>query len=60
MSISLEWELASESFDEMQFMFDAHYFEIYGKNIKVESGIFKFLEKQGKLFFLVAREMVLQ
>ena len=52
----MEWEQASVSFNELQSLFNAHYLEIYGENIEVESKMFKYLESQGKLFFLVTRD----
>jgi GNAT superfamily N-acetyltransferase len=56
MVLELQWESATEVFEEFQELFDAHFFEIYNKKIQVKKETFNALDASGVLFLLTARD----
>lgn len=54
--VKLQWEDLSDTFDEFHHLFNAHYKEIFNKDISVERDRLLALEEGGVLFFLTARE----
>lgn len=53
--VELQWEKVHESFEAFSPLFNAHYKEIYSKDVDVKPEALLNLEKTGKLFLLTAR-----